>query len=128
MRKTKFEPLKECFKDDENFMCMTVLVPKSSEMTNHNDGRLIDDPHMDDVIAITYHQLNPPAGQNIEIEQARDYSRLFAQAPQMYHALQEAREELDCENESNSHSPLYNDRAALIRRIDEILAKVDSKS
>lgn len=80
--------LKLCYKDDHDYKCMSVIVPYNSPLKRVNDGRLEDDPHRNDVVAITFHQSPPFVGVNdCDPDVADMYGELFASAPELFDAL-----------------------------------------
>jgi hypothetical protein len=56
-------PWEVVYRDDDHCMTMTVIAPKGSMGDSSNVMRLSDDPNQANVIAITWHQLTPWAGQ-----------------------------------------------------------------
>jgi hypothetical protein len=56
-------PWEVVHRDDDHSMTMTVIAPKGSMGNSSNVMRLSDDPNQANVIAITWHQLTPWAGQ-----------------------------------------------------------------
>jgi hypothetical protein len=94
MDKSKFTPgpWEVVYRDDESFMCMTLIAPKGL-MNPDNVGRLIDEPieTQEKVIAITHHQLLPMAGHEAcEKDEEEANAELMAAAPDMYKALRHA--------------------------------------
>ena len=92
MNKSKHTPgpWEVVYRDDESFMCMTLIAPKGL-MNPNNVGRLIDEPTevQEKVIAITFHQLLPFSGyQAFDKDEQEANDRLIASAPEMLEALE----------------------------------------
>lgn len=81
-------PWEIVYRDDDHCMSMTVIAKKNSMGKTSNICRLSDDKNQGNVIAITYHQILPWAGQEaFNNDQSEANDRLIAAAPEMYEAL-----------------------------------------
>ena len=81
-------PWEIVYRDDDRCMSMTVIAQKGSMGSVNNVMRLSEDENRSNVIAITWHQLTPLAGENAFNNDQHDAnSRLIAAAPCLLEAL-----------------------------------------
>lgn len=81
-------PWEIVYRDDDHCMTMTVIAPAGSMGKSSNICRLSDDKNQANVIAITWHQITPWAGQeafNNDESDAND--NLIAAAPDLLEVI-----------------------------------------